>query len=290
MNNWMVIASALGAAALLSCTESEPWEPDRLLGGNGNAQEEQLARGRASYTTYCAGCHGANGDGEGSAARFLDPKPRDLRKGKVKFASVAAGEMPSDADLAHTITNGLAGTSMPAWNLVPKNEVDDVVAYIKTFTPNRKPAGAIIAVPADPWTRAPQKGIAEGERLYHGLAACNSCHPSYATKPIIAEHMKSFDLPVPSFRERMYDSEAKDSEWGQPILPPDFLRDRVKSGSRKLDLVRVIAAGVGGTAMPSWGTTLTPKQLWGLAYYVEHLTEKRGSPEAAELRKSLLEQ
>ena len=34
--------------------------------------------------------------------------------------------------------------------------------------------------------------------------------------------------------------------------------------------------GVGGTAMPSWGATLTHQQLWGLAYYVESLIQKRG--------------
>jgi mono/diheme cytochrome c family protein len=290
MKRWLFIASTLGAAALLSCTQSEPWDPDELLRGTGVAEQKRLARGQASYATYCSGCHGASGDGEGPAARFLDPKPRDLRKGKVKFASVAAGEMPADADLAHIIRRGLAGTSMPAWNLLPEEEVDDIVAYIKTFTPERKPPGAILAIPADPWARAPQKGIAEGERVYHGIAGCNSCHPAYVAKPQIEQHMKSFDLPFSGFRERMYESEAKDSEWGQPITPPDFLRDQVKSGSRRQDLVRVIAAGVGGTAMPSWGATLSPKQLWGLAYYIEHLAAKRGTAEAAALRKSLLEQ
>jgi mono/diheme cytochrome c family protein len=281
---------ALCAVALTSCSGGEAWAPEELLGGKPSVSAEQLARGRASYAMYCAGCHGDSGDGEGPAARFLDPKPRDFRKGKVKFASVAAGDMPTDADLAHTIVHGLSGTSMPAWNLIPKNEVDDIVAYIKTFTPERKPPGATIAIPADPWARAPEKGIAEGERMFHGLAACNSCHPSYATKAAIVAYALSFDLPDPTFRERMYDSESKDSEWGQPILPPDFLRDRVKSGPSRNELVRVIAAGVGGTAMPSWGATLTPKQLWGLAYYVEHLAKKRGTPEAASLRASLLSQ
>ena len=61
-------------------------------------------------------------------------------------------------------------------------------------------------------------------------------------------------------------------------------------GDDKESLVRVIAAGVGGTAMPSWGSSLTAKQLWGLAYYVESIAMMRGSPEAKTMRKSLLEQ
>jgi mono/diheme cytochrome c family protein len=54
--------------------------------------------------------------------------------------------------------------------------------------------------------------------------------------------------------------------------------------------VQVIAAGVGGTAMPSWGESLTDKQLWGLAYYVESLVQKRASAEAVEMKKALLSQ
>jgi mono/diheme cytochrome c family protein len=283
-------AIALGVIAMTSCVDRDDWTPDKLARGKTVAEDERLARGRASYTTYCSGCHGPEGDGEGPAARFLDPKPRDFRKGKVKFASVPAGEMPTDADLFRTITRGLHGTSMPSWQLLPKSEVEDIIAYIKTFTPNRKPPGATIAIPQDPWIKSPQKGIDAGEKLYHGLAACMSCHPAYVEKPKVVEYMKAYDVPFSSFREKPYESETKDSEWGQPIRPPDFLVDRIKSGTDKAELVRVIASGVGGTAMPSWGQTLDAKQLWGLAYYVESLALKRGSQEAADMKKALAEQ
>lgn len=144
MRNSWYFAAALSAVALTSCVEPENWNPDKLARGQSLAGDERLARGRASYTMYCSGCHGPEGDGEGPAARFLDPKPRDFRKGKVKFAGVPAGEMPTDADLVRIITKGLHGTSMPMWNLLPKTEVDDLVEYIKTFTPNRKPPGATV--------------------------------------------------------------------------------------------------------------------------------------------------
>ncbi len=291
MRKTAYITIAFSALAITSCSlDRDQWDPDKLAGGKSDAMDERLSRGRASYTMYCSGCHGPQGDGEGPAAKFLNPKPRDFRKGKMKFASVSAGEMPQDADLARTIAKGLHGTSMPAWNLLPKDEVDDIIAYVKTFTPNRKAPGSTLAIPADPWIKSPDKGIAEGEKLYHGLAACGSCHPSYVTKPKVAEYMKAYDMPTTGFREAMYESETKDSEWGQPITPPDFLRDYVKSGTEKGDLVRVIATGVGGTAMPSWGATLNPKQLWGLAYYVEYLAKLRGTKEAQEMRAALLGQ
>ena len=290
MKNSRYAVIALGAIALTSCVDKDDWNPERLAQGKAGTEDLRLARGQASYTTYCSGCHGANGDGLGPAARFLEPKPRDFTKGKVKFASVPAGEMPTDADLYRTITMGLHGTSMPSWFLLPKTEVEDIIEYIKTFTPNRKSPGGIVAIPQDPWTKSPEKGVAEGEKLYHGLAACMSCHPAYTTKPKIVESMKSYDVPFSTFRANAYESETKDSEWGAPIRPPDFLVDPIKSGTARADLVRVIATGVGGTAMPSWGATLTPKQLWGLAYYVEFLAQMRGGKEAFDLKKSLLEQ
>jgi hypothetical protein len=112
-----------------------------------------------------------------------------------------------------------------------------------------------VPIKPDPWRKkGPEKAIAEGERVYHGVANCNGCHPSYADKPTIVEDMKAYDI-TPGFRDDMYSSVEKESDWGAPIKPPDFLVDRTKSADTKEELVRVIAAGVGGTAMPSWGET-----------------------------------
>lgn len=285
------IIATLGALSLVSCGGDDSWAPDRLLeGGGGTPEEQQLARGQMAYSTYCVGCHGEQGDGEGPSARFLNPKPRDFRKGKLKFASVPANETPRDEDYVRVITNGLHGTSMPSWRLIPESGVRDIVAYIKTFTPDRKNPGGAMAIPPDPWTKKPEKGIEEGEKLYNGLAACLNCHPAYSSHEDIAAAMKAYDIAVTGFRPNLYASETKDSDWGAPITPPDFWRDPVKSGSKKEDIVRVIATGVGGTAMPSWGATLTPKQLWGLAYYVESLAKMRGTKEAIEKRQGFLGQ
>lgn len=284
-------AAVVLAASLSSCA-AEDWGPDEMSHGTSKAEAATLAVGRESYETYCAGCHGLAGDGEGPAARFLDPKPRDLRKGRVKFASVPAGSIPRDEDLLRTINHGLAGTSMPPWSLIPRDEQLALVAYIKTFSPawTKGAPGVPVPIKADPFRKRPEDGIALGERVYHGLAACSSCHPAYAEHGAIVEHMKSFDIPYTGFRDALYEPVAKDSDWGAPIRPPDFLVDPVKSGAAREDLVRVIAAGVGGTAMPSWGTSLPADQLWGLAYYVEWLASRRGTPEALAIRRALAAQ
>jgi len=47
---------------------------------------EQLEHGRIVYSEQCASCHGQEGKGDGSAARFLDPKPRDFTTAEWKYA------------------------------------------------------------------------------------------------------------------------------------------------------------------------------------------------------------
>jgi mono/diheme cytochrome c family protein len=283
---------ALACAGSLAACASDNWGPDELLSGKTHHEAETLKRGQEQYSMYCAGCHGVSGDGEGPAARFLNPKPRDFRKGRVKFAAVPAGTLPRDEDLIATMNHGLTGTSMPSWRLIAEEDKRAIVAYLKTFSEvwQKEATGTAVGIKPDPWRKHPERGVAEGEKVYHGLAACTSCHPAYVTKPQIAGYMKEYDIPITGFRADLYASVEKDSEWGAPILPPDFLRDHTKSATTRDELVRVIAAGVGGTAMPSWGSTLTHQQLWGLAYYVESLIEKRATPEAAALQKSFAEQ
>src|SRR5262250_543949 len=102
------IASSLPfvvVAAVVGCTGMDTWGPDQLGGGQTSPQIRQLELGRTVYATYCVGCHGERGDGAGPAARFLNPKPRDFRVGRIKFAAVASGEAPRDDDYNRIISH-----------------------------------------------------------------------------------------------------------------------------------------------------------------------------------------
>jgi len=279
---WLTIF-ALGAC------EPDNWGPDELAQGTSQQRQKLLERGRQSYAMYCVGCHGEKGDGNGPAARFLNPKPRDFRVGRLKFAGVPANSAPTDEDYLRVIDHGLSGTAMPSWNLVSRAEQKAIVAYVKTFYPGWGKDDEVppVSLPADPFRGKPEAGIAEGERLYHGFTACYNCHPAYVLKPKIAEYSASYKLPITEFRPALYESVEKESDWGANIRPPDFLVDRLKLASTRELLALVIATGVGGTAMPSWASSLKPEQLWGLAYYVESLTQKRGTPAATQLKQTL---
>ena len=280
----------LPALTLLAC-EPDDWGPDKLARGIDNPSA-QLTKGKEVYDNYCVGCHGDKGDGKGPAAKFLNPKPRDFRVGRLKFAAVEAGQAPKDSDYLRVINTGLDGTAMPAFSMLPENDKAALIAYIKSFYKEWKedPPGGGVTAGQDPFTEDPSEGIEAGKLTYYGLAKCYSCHPAYETRAKIVALNKEAELPPPDLRANVYESESKDSNWGAPIRAPDFLYDRIKTGNDVPGLARVIAAGVGGTAMPTWGSTLEPEQLWGLAYYVNSVAVLRDTHAARALQKKLLSQ
>ncbi len=285
---WAVAAAALAGTA---CNDFE-WGPEQLGKGEMSQPVRELTLGRQVYGTYCVGCHGEAGDGNGPAARFLNPKPRDFRVGRIKFAAVASGEAPRDADYDRIISHGLSGTAMPSFALLSVQERQAVILYLRTFNPawKEETPGATVAAGKDPWAGNAAGGVAEGEKTYHGMAKCWSCHPAYLPTDAIQKINATPDAPPVELRPDLYTSSEKESDWGAPIRPPDFLEDRVKNGIEPGQLVQVITAGVGGTAMPMWAGALSDEQLWGLAYYVRSVALLRGRPEGRALKTKLLAQ
>lgn len=250
-----------------------------------------MEEGKAAYLQYCVGCHGPEGDGKGEAARFLSPRPRNFQLANFKFSSRRSGRLPTDDDLKRTITEGLKGTAMSGWDLMPGRSVEALVAYIKTFSPKwtqRKPAARIPFV-ADPYHSQADKteAIRRGEVVYHGFATCWTCHPAYVAEYRINEHLTAMENPTRKrFRPDLFDAEVKPNGEGERIYPPDFKRDYVRAGADVVDLYRSIAAGITGTAMPTWvdsmeyaGSDGAPlvatDDIWAMAYYVQHLVMQR---------------
>ena len=86
---------------------------------------------RGLYRQHCVHCHGINGDGAGPTAAFLTPYPRDYRKGIYKFKSTQRGNRPTTADLERTLRQGIPGTAMPSFLLLPSDEIEALVEYVK---------------------------------------------------------------------------------------------------------------------------------------------------------------
>ncbi len=91
-----------------------------------------LRHGRKLYARHCQHCHGVSGDGDGTTAKYLNPRPRDYRLGVFKFTSTASFPAPIKAsrdDLKRVIGQGIPGTYMPAF--VPMLKEDELVAVIE---------------------------------------------------------------------------------------------------------------------------------------------------------------
>lgn len=97
-------------------------------------REDKIERG--IYRKHCVVCHGLSGDGKGQSAMFLEPYPRDFRRGTFKYKSTPVGGKPTRADLVRTLRHGIPGTAMPSYRALEESEefahdVEDLVEYVR---------------------------------------------------------------------------------------------------------------------------------------------------------------
>lgn len=210
--------------------------------------EEQEARGKAVYDRRCVGCHGQKGDGNGPAATFLDPRPRDFTIGSFKFRTTPSGSLPTDGDLFRTLTRGVRFTAMPTWHELPEQDRIAVISYIKTLSPRWREEKAEAPVPIGEPPRATPELLARGKELY-ARAKCVQCH---------GEGGKG-DGPSAS--------ELSD-DLGFKSVPADFTRGQLKGGSDVRDVFRAMTTGLDGTPMPSFADSMTEEERWAISYYV----------------------
>ena len=323
--SWPALTLLLAGALLLTagCPREQGTRakgPLVLHGDGGVVPEAVLTRGLVVYQQHCSACHGVDGRGPPPGGQYLRPAPRAFTQGLFKFGDVAAGELPRDEALARTVRNGLYGTPMPGWAL-SETDLHAVVQALKTFSPRwtEESPGAPIEVSPDPWKGREEEARARGEIIYHvsgaGNAGCASCHPAYVPQERLAQltheatgrwprgFSKSLYAPLP----RASDYARSLDDAGQaietlPIVPPDFLVDRMKTvwpvgaavdgrrqtvESQREALYRVIAGGVGGASMPAWKGALPEESLWALTHYVQGLVAQRGTPEAEARQEAL---
>jgi mono/diheme cytochrome c family protein len=97
----------------------------------GPVRSDIVGRKNGLYREHCAHCHGVTGDALGPTAAFLNPYPRDYRPGVFKFKSTERADKPTHADLVRLLHNGVPGTSMPSFALLPSAQVEALAEYVK---------------------------------------------------------------------------------------------------------------------------------------------------------------
>jgi len=93
---------------------------------------EEQSDGKRLYQTYCTGCHGASGRGDGPAGKTLPVRPADHTDSKKM-------NQYSDDHLFTVISKGGASVGksaqIPAWGAVLKEaQIQEVVGYIRTLS------------------------------------------------------------------------------------------------------------------------------------------------------------
>jgi mono/diheme cytochrome c family protein len=281
----------------------------RLASGPYGASDDGKQRGL--YRQHCVHCHGISGDGAGPTAAFLNPYPRDYRAGKYKFKSTQRSAKPTHADLKRVLLEGIGGTAMPSFALLPDAEVEALVEYVKYLSlrgqfemslarkllideedveltrpvlltdflvPEVEPwsaANELVIVPGDKPELPPEESIAAGKALFRGdKASCVKCHGPTG----LGDGELDFDdWNKPKSTELALNA----GKWLLPKripLPARNLRLGVyRGGRRPIDIYRRIHAGINGAPMPNGGPSegstggLTNEEIWSLVDYVRSL-------------------
>ena len=278
-------ATVLHLAALWGAAAA--WGQD---GASGSQVTGAPTAGQKLYAQHCAGCHGANGDGNGPAAAFVFPKPRSFQFGKYRLVSTE-NQVPSQADLEAVLTRGMPGSSMPSWahlnleerallaqevyrltgegarvryvenlkkeqGLTDENiKAADVQQEIAEFVKNRTTPSGPAVVPAI--SAAAPAAIARGKEHFT-KQGCVSCHGNEGKGDGV---------------KKMVDDE------GYPTRPRDLTRGIYKGGHDPASLFLRIARGMPGTPMPS-APLLSETQVVDLIHFLRSLSteEQRQAP------------
>lgn len=93
--------------------------------------QEEISAGEELFQANCSSCHGVNGEGDGIAARGLDPPPKNLAENQSSL---------SDAYLFWRISEGGLmepfNSLMPAWRgLMDEEKIWQVISFIRTLEP-----------------------------------------------------------------------------------------------------------------------------------------------------------
>jgi mono/diheme cytochrome c family protein len=222
------------------------------------AQGAPAPRGKATYDKWCAGCHGDTGAGDGPAAAYMLPRPRDFTRGVYKIRSTASGEIPTDADLRHVIDKGMPGTAMPDWeSLLDDRERDDLVAYIKSFSRDFANAQAK-PVRFGNAPGSSDAAIADGRAAYQKVE-CFKCH---------GQQGRGDGTSAPTLTD----------DWDFPIRAADLSESwEFRGGNTVEQIYARMRTGLDGSPMPSFtdaieSRLITDQELWHIAQYVRSLS------------------
>jgi len=259
------LAWAAGSASLLAALTVLPAiGPARAQDGPpiDLGTDEQRAAGGVVFHKYCSQCHGDDGAGDGIAAPFLRPAPRDFTAGKYKIRSTPTGYLPTPADLEHSVRHGLPGTGMPAFDVaLSDEEIENVVHYLESLSADFEDPQAYaepLAIPEPP--PFSEDSLETGFETYVQVG-CARCH---------GEKGRGDGRSAPTLRD----------DWGDFIPPADLSMPwYFRGGGSRQDIYRSISTGLYGTPMAGFADGLSEEQRWQIVDWIVAQARETGAAE-----------
>jgi mono/diheme cytochrome c family protein len=260
--------------------------------------ETHLARGSELFRKHCMHCHGVAGDGRGPTGPWLHPHPRDYRQGQFKYVSsqdIGAGlgrRKPRLDDLRRTIQKGIDGTSMPAFGLLPDDEVEAILGYVLHLSIRGETEYRVISSVLDQgdnrklseddlkgevdkqaeyvvkaWALGnakeslndppayPEKFIVKADASKEEKeAAITELHNSIRRGQTLFNDVKG-GICITCHFDYGRQSAYRYDAWGTLVRPRDLTAGTYRGGRRPLDLFWRIRSGIGPSGMPAFDPT-----------------------------------
>lgn len=255
------------------------------------------------YRQQCLHCHGPEGGGDGPTADFLDPRPRDYRKGVFKFTPLRNKAVPRRQDLYRILDEGVTGTAMPSFRRFSRAELEGLVDYVRLLSMRGMVENSLVTAYEldgflgaeavtenyrdvfEKWTRSEEQqddlvvawdgavpaptpeSIARGRELFMDATKgnCMSCHGEAGR----GDGLSAFTVD-PETGEKML---AYQDDWGRPIQPRNLTQGVLRGGRRPIDIYRRVKAGINGTPMPALEGVVPDEDIWSIVHFVGTLTE-----------------
>ncbi|MDF1666063.1 MAG: c-type cytochrome, partial [Planctomycetota bacterium] len=252
---------------------------------------EAAKSGQKVYEQYCIGCHGVSGSGDGVAAAFLDPKPRNFNTGVFKFTSSVQGTLPTHEDLMKTVTEGLPGSSMPSFRLLPEAERKNVVEFILHLTRNVryfKVLNAIVtdaiisADEEDPFTKEVLKEALDDDADILIVQEAKAMFPQTVEPELDSDSLVAGRLTFLKSCKSCHgeagqgqtmrdpDGKVQLDDFKEPSRPRDLTTGIFRHGTDSRSIWYRIKRGLDGAIMPTTGSA-SSDDAWHTAHYVQLL-------------------
>lgn len=151
------------ALVVIACAGNSPRAASQQVKPGPN-ESSALAKGRQILASNCAACHGLDGKGSERAPNIADsPNMQRL----------------SDAQLSAIISDGIAGTAMPAFHSLHALQVRELIAYLRSL----EGVGERVELPGN---------SERGKVSFFGKAGCFQCHMIAGQGGFIASDLTDF--------------------------------------------------------------------------------------------------